>query len=129
MEGCDGGKVNSHCDLIAWKLGIEFVTDIYQSTQTFPKHEIYGLTSQMRRAAVSVPSNVAEGAGRRSRADFRRFLNVALGSLAELETQIIISSNLGYLEVQKKEEFFGKTVRIRKMIFGLINKLGRELCE
>jgi protein gp37 len=76
MEGCDGGKVNSHCDLIAWKLGIEFVTDIYQSTQTFPKHEIYGLTSQMRRAAVSVPSNVAEGAGRRSRADFRRFLNV-----------------------------------------------------
>jgi len=84
-------------ELIVWQKAMKMVTEVYLATQTFPKEELYGLVSQMRRAAVSIPSNIAEGQGRRSRGEFRQFVGIARGSLAELETQIEIAKNLGYL--------------------------------
>ena len=87
-----------HHDLKVWREGMELVTEVYRVTSDFPREEIYGLTSQMRRAAVSVPSNIVEGAARTSSKEFLQFLSIARGSLSELETQILISQNLGYLQ-------------------------------
>jgi four helix bundle protein len=91
-------KMTTHKDLDIWKLGIELVEQVYKHTARFPQEEVYGLTSQMRRAAVSIPSNISEGAARGGKKEFIQFLYVALGSLAELETQAIISEKLGYLK-------------------------------
>jgi len=91
-------KIKTHKDLEIWNLGIELVQVLYRITNSFPKDEIYGLAAQMRRAAVSVPSNISEGAARNSRKEFIQFLYIALGSLAELETQIIISHKLKYTD-------------------------------
>jgi len=101
-----------HHELNVWKKSIALVTEIYKLTGLFPKHEIFNLTSQIRRSAVSIPSNIAEGAGRMSKREFLKFLFIARGSLSELETQIIISKNLGYLTdndeiIQSLEEMFG----------------------
>ena len=89
--------MKSHRDLDAWKKSIGLVSEIYLLTKKFPPDELYGLTSQMRRAAVSVPSNIAEGAARGSSKEFSRFLSISLGSLAEMETQLLIAENLNYL--------------------------------
>ena len=86
----------SYRDLIAWNKAMELVTEIYRVTHNFPKEELFGLMSQLRRAAVSIPSNIAEGKGRLSKGEFRQFLGNARGSLAELETQILIAQNLNY---------------------------------
>ena len=88
----------THKDLDIRKLGIELVEKVYNMTAEYPKEEIYGITNQMRRASVSIPSNISEGAARSSKKEFIQFLYVALGSLAELETQAIISEKLGYLK-------------------------------
>lgn len=112
--------IKSHKDLDVWKKSIELVTVTYELTNSFPVEEIYGITNQIRRAAVSIPSNIAEGAGRGTNAEFIRFLNIAQGSLAELETQFIISRNLQFLI---PEEIFNNLDEIRKMIWGLINYL------
>jgi len=90
--------VRTFRDLVVWQKAMELVTEIYRVTQKFPKEEIFGLMSQLRRAAVSVPSNIAEGQGRLTEKEFRQFLGNARGSLAEVETQIIIAQNLGYLD-------------------------------
>jgi four helix bundle protein len=95
--------VQSYRDLIAWQKAIELVTEIYRATQGFPDRERFGLTSQLRRAAVSVPSNVAEGQGRRSTGEFKQFLGHARGSLLEVETQIFIANNLGYFRKNKAQ--------------------------
>jgi four helix bundle protein len=87
-----------HYNLEAWKAAMALVKSVYEATRTFPREEIYGLTSQMRRAAVSIPSNLAEGAARTGRKEFAQFLSIAKGSLSELETQLLISVELGYLE-------------------------------
>ena len=87
-----------HKDLDIWKLGIELVEKIYKITNSFPESEKFGLISQMQRSAVSHPSNIAEGAARNSIKEYIRFLYISLGSLAELETQIIIAERLGYIE-------------------------------
>jgi four helix bundle protein len=87
---------SSYRDLIVWQRAIDLTTEIYRLTESFPKTEIYGLTSQIRRAAVSVPSNIAEGAGRGSKREFRQFLNVARGSICEVQTQLIIAGNLAF---------------------------------
>lgn len=87
----------THKDLDVWKLGIELVENIYSVTNSFPREKIYGLTSQIRRAAVSISSNIAEGAARNSKKEFIQFLYIGLGSLSELETQLIIAQKLGYL--------------------------------
>ena len=93
MEGKD---TKTHRDLEIWKEGINLVTRIYKLTKDFPEEELYGLTSQMRRAAVSYPSNLAEGAARDSISEYIRYIYISLGSLSELETQLIISRNLGF---------------------------------
>ena len=89
--------MKTHKDLDIWKRGIEFVRDIYKATGKFPREEVYGLTSQIRRSAVSYPSNIAEGAARSSKKEFIQFLYIALGSLSEAETQLIIAEKLQYL--------------------------------
>ena len=88
----EGSPVRSYRELIVWKKGMELTKAVYALTQHFPSDERFGLTSQLRRAAVSVPSNIAEGQARRSSAEFRQFISVSLGSLAELETQLILVS-------------------------------------
>jgi len=93
----EGKHTKTHKDLEIWKEGIKLVTKIYKLTKDFPNEELYGLTSQMRRAAVSYPSNISEGAARDSVAEYIRYIYISLGSLSELETQIIISKNLGLL--------------------------------
>jgi len=97
----EGHKTKTHRDLEIWQRGIDLVTKIYKITKNFPKEELYGLTSQMRRAAISYPSNISEGAARDSINDYIRFLYISMGSLSELETQIIISEKLGYLKNSK----------------------------
>ncbi len=89
---------NTHKDLDIWRESIDLVERIYKITETFPQSEIYGLTNQMRRSAVSIPSNISEGAARSSNKEFVQFLYISLGSLSELETHLIISGKLGYIE-------------------------------
>jgi four helix bundle protein len=88
--------LRSYQELIGWQKGIDLVAEVYRLTRTFPKDEMYGLTSQLRRAAVSIPSNIAEGQGRLSRGEFKQFLGHARGSIFELESQILIARNLDY---------------------------------
>jgi len=107
-------------DLKAWQKAMELVTAIYASTQEFPKQETYGLTSQMRRAAVSIPSNIAEGQGRRLEKDFQHFLRNARGSLLELETQILIAQNLQYLTRGNAEILLTMSAEVGRILNGLI---------
>jgi len=109
--------------LIAWQKAVTMVTDTYRITREFPREEIYGLTSQIRRAAVSVPSNIAEGAGRRSTGEYVHFLGNSYGSLCELETQIIIAGNLGYLAADMSQKFLEQTAEVGRITNGLISSL------
>lgn len=110
-------------ELIVWQKSINLVTEIYRITEKFPPNEIYGLTSQLRRATVSVPSNIAEGNTRRSKADYLQFLRIARGSCSEIETQIIISKNLRFIDDNIFETLSFNIIEISKMINGLINSL------
>jgi len=112
-----------HKDLDVWKKSVNYVTEIYEATGAFPKDEIYGLTCQLRRAAVSVPSNIAEGTARSSDKETIRFMYVALGSLAEVETQIIIAGKLNYLNDDTVHQLLFDTKVLRKMLIGLIKYL------
>jgi four helix bundle protein len=116
--------MKTHKDLDIWKKGLDLVTDIYRLTKNFPKEEIYGLSSQMQRAAVSYPSNIAEGAARNSKADYIRFVYIALSSLSELETQVIISKNLGY--ASNIEKLLNEIEILRKMTLNFIKHLKGE---
>ena len=118
--------MKTHKDLDVWKRSVEFVTEIYRTTENFPKDELYGLTNQIRRAAVSVPSNIAEGAARKNAKEFIQFLYIALGSLAELETQILISKNLKFINDSSAERFQKEITEIRQMISGLIRFLSNK---
>lgn len=115
--------VQSYRDLLVWKKAMALVLDVYCCTQTFPKIETYGLTSQLRRAAVSVPSNIAEGQARRSTGEFKQFLGNARGSLTEVETQILIARDLGYLEPHQGEVLLGAAAEIGRMLNGLLAAL------
>ncbi len=110
-------------DLEVWKLGKSIVTGIYQLTGEFPKSEAYGLVSQMRRAAVSIPSNIAEGFNRYHNKEYRQFLYIALGSCAELETQLEISSDLKLIKDKSKNEMIQKISHETGMLRNLIKKL------
>ena len=114
---------SSYRDLVVWRKAIALVTEIYEATETFPSKELYGLVSQLRRAAVSVPSNIAEGQAHYSKAEFRHFLRHAKGSLAELDTQIVISYKLGFLGKSKAEVIVKKVAEIGRMVSALISKL------
>jgi len=109
--------MQTHKDLEIWKRGMKLVKDIYKLTSTFPKEENYGLSSQMRRAAVSIPSNIAEGAARGHEKEYIRFLYIALGSLAELETQLLISVDLEYCQ---HSEIESDLEVLRKMLLNFI---------
>ena len=116
--------MEGHRDLDVWQKAMRFVTDVYQVTQSFPGEERYGLSSQLRRAAISVPSNIAEGCGRSSTREFALFLCHARGSLLEVETQLEIARNLGYLPEDKFNEVLSESNRIGRMLNGL-----RSWCE
>ena len=105
-----------HKNLDAWKLSIDLVAEVYKITKTFPKNEDYGITSQMRRSAISVPSNISEGAGRDSKKEYIRFLNISIGSLSELETQMIIAQRLQYIN---DSTIFDEIINVRKLLIGL----------
>lgn len=110
-------------ELLVWQKFINFVTEIYKETESFPKTEMYGLVSQIRRATVSIASNIAEGNSRRSVPDYVQFLRISRGSCAEVETQLIISKNLGYLDEEKSLKLNQDIIEISKMLNGLINSL------
>lgn len=114
---------SSYKDLKVWQRSKELVLTIYTLTKPFPKEEVYNLTSQMKRCAVSIPSNIAEGHRRGSNKEFIQFLNIAHGSLAELETQLIISSDLHFVRTTVSEPVLNEIEEIGKMINGLINSL------
>ena len=117
-------KIRSFRDLEIWKKGIDLVTEVYRKTGSFPKGEVYGLVSQMRRAAVSYPSNIAEGAARKSKKEYIYFVYIALGSLSELDTQLIISENLGYISYDK--ELSDKINHLSRMTVQFIKHLKRR---
>ncbi len=108
-------------DLLAWQKAIELVQAVYTTTAKFPQQEMFGLKSQMRRAAVSVPSNIAEGQGRATRGEFLQFLGHARGSLYELETQVVIASRLGYIEIENEES--GSLLAKARSVGRLVNAL------
>jgi four helix bundle protein len=114
---------HSYQDLRVWQKSIDFVTDIYRITQSFPKTEMYGLVPQLRRAAVSVPSNIAEGQGRTTKRDFHRFLGQARGSLLEVETQVVVSSNLGYITADERKALLTDAAAVKAMLNGLMDSL------
>jgi four helix bundle protein len=113
-------------DLRAWQKAIDLVLLVYEYTQTWPANEMYGLAAQVRRAAVSVPSNIAEGQGRRTVRDFVRFLNIAHGSLREVETQLLIAQRLGYLSEQQFDCSRELSSEAGRLITGLANSLSTE---
>jgi four helix bundle protein len=113
--------ISSYQDLIIWKKGITLVESVYAISKSFPEEEKFGLTSQMRRCAVSIPSNIAEGWGRGTNAQYRNFLNIARGSLLELETQTLIGERLGYIQAPK--ELLGLIEEESKMLNSLLRKL------
>jgi four helix bundle protein len=106
-----------------WIKSVSLVTDIYRLTNTFPNQERFGLISQMQRAAVSVPTNIAEGSAKSSNKDFARFLEISIGSLLELETELLISFNLQYIDLEKYNIFQNHVIELQKMITGFKNKL------
>ena len=110
-------------ELKSWQKAIDFCLDICKLTGSFPSEEKFGLTSQLRRAGVSVPSNIAEGSGRNSDKEFLHFLSIATGSSYEVETQLIIAHRLGYIKLEEIKEAELKLSEIQKMIFAFSNKL------
>jgi len=114
-----------HKRLDVWRKAIDLTVDIYRLTESFPKAETYSLTGQMRRAAISVPSNIAEGAARQTKKEFINYLHMAQGSLSELDTQLVIASRLGYVPADSYNEIENKIETISKMLTGLIKSLKR----
>jgi len=112
-------------DLLVWQRAKRLVKEVYRQTANVPRHELYGLASQLRRAAVSVPSNIAEGACRNSPGEFRQFIGTARGSLAELETQIEIAQDLGYFTEEVTNTLLTEVDEISRMLVGLRDWSGR----
>jgi four helix bundle protein len=118
-------KLKNYQDLIAWQKAMDLVEEVYKSSRDFPHEELYSLTSQVRRAAVSVPSNIAEGQGRRSTADFLRHLSIAYGSLCEVETQVLIALRLKYLQQARVDSLMGLAGEVGRLLNGLMTALQR----
>ena len=115
--------IRSYGDLVVWQKAVELVTEFYRLTRTFPKEEMFCLMSQMRRAAVSIPSNIAEGHAKLSRKEYLYFLGNARGSLAELETQFTIGRNLGFLEAAKMNRALEQAGELGRILNGLLASL------
>ena len=116
--------VQNYRELIVWQKAMDLVELVYQATKAFPKEELYGLTNQVRRAAVSIPSNIAEGQARQSTAEFKNFLSIAQGSRAEVETQIMITQRLRYISQQQADQILALSEEIKRMTYSLTAKLG-----
>jgi four helix bundle protein len=116
----------NYSELIAWQRAMDLVESVYNATKLFPKEELYGLTSQLRRAAVSIPSNIAEGQGRKSLNEFLHFLSIAYGSLREVETQILIVGRLNYLDQPEVNKLIALTSEVGRLINGLSNSLSKK---
>ncbi len=116
----------SYRDLMVWQKGIQLTVLIYQLTKEYPREEIYGLTSQMRRCAVSIPSNIAEGAGRLNSPEYKQFLGIARGSSFELQTQLVISKELGFGDVALATQADAMCNEIGKMLYGAISALNEK---
>ncbi len=115
--------VKDYSELIAWQKAMNLVEAVYRLSALFPREELYGLVSQIRRATVSVPSNIAEGQGRHTTRDFLNFLSIARGSLKEVETQVLIANRLGFVDDPRKSELLRQTTEVGRLISGLINSL------
>ncbi|SMD33960.1 four helix bundle protein [Reichenbachiella faecimaris] len=115
--------MNRYQDLQVWKKSMDLVEEVYAVVKSFPNDEKFGLISQIRRCAVSIPSNIAEGSGRTSKKEFAHFLSIATGSLFELNTQIQISTRIGYLKNEKQEVLTQNIDEIHRMLFGLMTSL------
>jgi four helix bundle protein len=120
-------SVRTYRELVVWQKAMDTVELVYRISEQFPKVEIYGLTSQMRRAAISVPSNIAEGQGRKSTKDFLKHLSIAYGSLLELETQIQIAERLSYLNQSDCKLVLEATGEVGRLLNGLMNSLSTKL--
>src|SRR4029077_7680526 len=116
----EAGMGKSYRELVGWQKAMLLVTEIYRATKTFPIEERYGLTTQLRRAAVSVPRNIAEGQARISSRDFHRFLGIARGSLVEIETQVEIATSLGYLSCGEAAAVLRSTADLGRLLNGLV---------
>jgi four helix bundle protein len=116
-------KINSYKDLIVWQKAMDLAAEVHLLSKAFPKEELYGLASQVRRAAVSVPSNIAEGQARQSTAEFLNFLSIAQGSLAEVETQIMLAQRFHYVIAEATAKANSLAVEISKMLVSLRVKL------
>jgi four helix bundle protein len=119
-------KIRNFRDLEVWRLGMALAEEVYALTREFPKDELYGLTSQMRRAVVSIPSNIAEGFNRYHQAEYRRFLFVALGSCGELETQVELSARLGYAADAAKADLLDKLDHENRMLRNLVKSISAQ---
>jgi four helix bundle protein len=118
--------MKSHKDLDVWRKAIDLSVEVYRLSGSFPREEIYGITSQMRRASVSIASNIAEGAARRTDRDFIHFLHMALGSASELDTQIEIVVKVGFADSVEMEELQNKAGVVSKMLYGLIRSVEQK---
>jgi four helix bundle protein len=115
--------VQSYQELIAWQKAIDLGVVIYEATRAFPREELFGLTSQLRRASVSIPSNIAEGQGRHSANEFVRFLHIAQGSLQEVETQLMIAKRLCYLNEEQHRVLLVRCAEIARLLNGLVRSI------
>lgn len=115
--------IKTYRDLKIWQQSMELVTAIYKATSQFPEEEKYGLTSQLRRSSVSIPSNISEGFGRNSQGDFKRFVNISMGSLFELQTQIEVAKNLEFIPEEAFEKLYNDTREIERMMSSFIRTL------
>lgn len=120
---------DTYRDLVAWQRAMVLVTQVYLATESFPRREIYGLTNQLRRAAVSVPSNIVEGKGRRSKKEYLQFLFKARGSLLEVETQLEISNNLGYIAADQYAAIKEQAGSVARVLGGLIDAVERQIAD
>lgn len=111
--------MNSYKDLIVWQKSVDLAVRVYRSTESFPKHELFGITSQMRRCSISIPSNIAEGQRRGHKAEYIQFLRISFGSGAELETQLLIAYKIGYLT----EDSFNELKDLLEEVMKMLNKL------
>lgn len=115
--------INSYRDLFVWQLGMEVCESVYKITRTFPQHELYGLTSQIRRCSVSIPSNIAEGHLRGHRTEYRQFLSIAYGSGGELDTQLLLALRVGYINDAVYQDIHKKLESLMRMLNRLISSL------
>ena len=119
MAKAQSNKIKTYRDLLVWQKSMSLITEVYRITKSFPQEEIYGLVSQMRRCAISIPSNIAEGYGRKSTSDYIRFLRIAISSLFELQTQLEIGLNLGYLNNSSFDTVYESSREIERILSSL----------